>query len=742
MDGAAAIVASVLAANPANHDALLLAGSLQAVKGDTDGALERYRQAIAATPDSVLAHSAVVTTLFQQQKLEEASKQIELMKKFAPRHPQTLFLDGQAAYQRKDFKAVRDISQQLLKFAPDNTNALQLAGAAEFQLRSYVQAETYLNRALQQNPNLMTARRLIITSYLRSGQANKALEALTPVLDRVDNDPLLLALAGETYLMNGDADKAAGYFAKSSKLDPNNVARKASVAIAHLAQGKANALDELAAISESDSGTTADLALVASHLRAGNFDKALKAIDTLEKKEPNNPATHNLRARTLLGKKDVAGARASFEKALAINPTFFPAAASLAALDLAEKKPEDARKRFEAVLAADPRHVQSLLAIAQLRANAGASSDEIAGLIGKAISANPQDVSARLALIQNYLVAKDNRKALSAANEASAALPDKPEILDALGRVQQLSGETNQALISYAKLASMQPASPLAYLRLAEIHIANKNREEATKNLKRAQEIKPDLLEAQRGLILLAMEDKNTSEALAIARQVQQQRPREATGYILEGDVQAFSKNWPEATKAYRTAVKVQPLPNVAIKLHTTLLAAGNSAEAERWATSWSKEHPKDIAMRVHQGDMAMARKDYAAASRIYQAALDIEPNNPLVLNNLAWISGELKAPKALEYAEKANQLAPNQPPFMDTLAMLLAAKGETTKAIDLLRKALAIAPNATLIQLNLAKVLISSGQKDAARKELDALAKLGDKFPGQAEVARLQKEL
>jgi putative PEP-CTERM system TPR-repeat lipoprotein len=742
MDGAAAIVASVLAANPANHDALLLAGSLLAVKGDTDGALERYRQAIAATPDSILAHSAVVTTLFQQQKLEEASKQIELMKKFAPRHPQTLFLDGQAAYQRKDFKAVRDISQQLLKFAPDNTNALQLAGAAEFQLRSYVQAETYLNRALQQNPNLMTARRLIITSYLRSGQANKALEALTPVLDRVDNDPLLLALAGETYLMNGDADKAAGYFAKSSKLDPNNVARKASVAIAHLAQGKANALDELAAISESDSGTTADLALVASHLRAGNFDKALKAIDTLEKKEPNNPATHNLRARTLLGKKDVAGARASFEKALAINPTFFPAAASLAALDLAEKKPEDARKRFEAVLAADPRHVQSLLAIAQLRANAGASSDEIAGLIGKAISANPQDVSARLALIQNYLVAKDNRKALSAANEASAALPDKPEILDALGRVQQLSGETNQALISYAKLASMQPASPLAYLRLAEIHIANKNREEATKNLKRAQEIKPDLLEAQRGLILLAMEDKNTSEALAIARQVQQQRPREATGYILEGDVQAFSKNWPEATKAYRTAVKVQPLPNVAIKLHTTLLAAGNSAEAERWATSWSKEHPKDIAMRVHQGDMAMARKDYAAASRIYQAALDIEPNNPLVLNNLAWISGELKAPKALEYAEKANQLAPNQPPFMDTLAMLLAAKGETTKAIDLLRKALAIAPNATLIQLNLAKVLISSGQKDAARKELDALAKLGDKFPGQAEVARLQKEL
>jgi len=113
-----------------------------------------------------------------------------------------------------------------------------------------------------------------------------------------------------------------------------------------------------------------------------------------------------------------------------------------------------------------------------------------------------------------------------------------------------------------------------------------------------------------------------------------------------------------------------------------------------------------------------------------------------LVLNNLAWISGQLKSPKALEYAEKANALLPNQPPFMDTLAMLLAEKGESAKAVELLRKAIDIAPQAALIKLNLARVLIKSGQKDAARKELDALAKLGDSFPEQAEVTRLQKEL
>ena len=101
-----------------------------------------------------------------------------------------------------------------------------------------------------------------------------------------------------------------------------------------------------------------------------------------------------------------------------------------------------------------------------------------------------------------------------------------------------------------------------------------------------------------------------------------------------------------------------------------------------------------------------------------------------------------MKSPKAIEYAEKANKLAPNQPGLMDTLAMLMADKGDTAGAITLLRKALEISPQAAPLRLNLARVLISAGKKDEARSELDTLAKLGDKFPEQAEVTRLQKSL
>ncbi|WP_265941671.1 XrtA/PEP-CTERM system TPR-repeat protein PrsT [Dechloromonas sp. A34] len=742
-DEAQGIIDNVLVKNPNNHDALLLNGTLLAAKGNPDSAISQYRKAIEAKPDFLLAHSAIIYTYFQQQKHDEAEKQIEALKKIAPKHPQTIYLEAQADYQRKDYKTARELTQRLLKAAPNNPNTLQLAGAIEYQLRSYIQAETYLSKALQLLPSLPLARKLLVSSYLRAGQPAKALNTMQPILDSIDKDPAMLSLAGETFLQNGDANRATEYFAKASKLDPNDAAKRTSLALAHMAQGNAaGATTELEQIALGDKGTTADLALVSTYLRTNQTDKALKAIDSLEKKQPDNPTTYNLRARTLLAKKDTQGARANFEKALAVNPTFFPAAASLATLDLADKKPEEARKRFDSILAADPKNLQAMLALAELRAANSAPSDEVAGLINKAISANPSEAAPRLALIQYYLNTKDLKKAMTSANEAIAAIPDKPEILDALGRTQQVSGDLNQALTTYGKLAAIQPASPLGQMRLAEIYIASNNRVEAIKSLRRAIEIKPNLVEAQRALILLAMDGENIGEALEIARQMQKQRPKEAVGYIQEGDIHGSQKNWPASFAAYRNGLKQLPAPELAVKLHIALIASGNIAEAEKTASTWLKEHPKDISLRMHLGDMASSRKDFAQALQHYRTALEIQPNNPVVLNNLAWISGQSKAPKAIEYAERANRLAPNQPPFMDTLAMLLAEKGDTAKAIDLLRKAMSIAPQAAAIQLNLAKVLISAGKKDDARKELEVIAKLGEKFPGHAEVSQLLQAL
>lgn len=744
-DGALAMTEALIAKSPKSYDAWKLKGDiLLSGKNQVTEAFAAYRKSLEIKPDFMAGHAAVIALLLQQGKLAEAGEQIRLLKKFADQHPQSKYFEAQLAFQKKDFKAARDLSQQVLKAAPGNVQGLQLAGAVELQLNSLRQAEDYLSKAMQAAPDLPMARRLLILTYLRSGQPAKALATLLPGLSSEKVDPELFSVAGEVYLQNGDMKKAEEYFTKAAQQAPQDPRKRTTLALSHLMSGSADAaFEELRDIAGSDTGVTADLAMISAYMRRQEFDKALKAIDGLEKKQPDKPLAAHLRARILLAKRDIAGARKNFERALAIDPAYYPAVASLAGLDMADKRPEDAKKRFEAVLTKDPKNSRALLALAELAARSGAAKDEVVKLIGNAVAANPTDVAARLLLIDFYLRNEDVKAASSAAQNAVAALPDSPVVLDALGRTQQAAGELNQAVATFTKLASMQPLSPQPQMRLAGAHMAAKNKEAAGNSLRKGLEIKPDLLEAQRALIVLNLDGKKFPEALTMARTVQKQRPKEAVGYMLEGDVNAFQKDWEHAAAAYRSGLKqVSSSTDLALKLHAVLLASGKAEQAANFSTTWQKDNPKDAAFLSYLGASAIARKDFDTAEKNYSMVVKLQPLNAVAFNNLAWVSAKLNKVDAISYAEKANTLTPNQPAFMDTLAMLLSDKGDYAKAAELQAKVLTLQPKNTMFKLNLAKIHIKGGKKELARKELDELSKLGDKFAGQAEVAALLKAL
>lgn len=743
-DGALNMAQGITTKDSKSHEAWKLKGDLLLYgKGQSDEALLAYQQAIAVRPDFLVGHAAITRILLQKNKLADAEAQIGKMKAFAANHPQTKFLEAQLAFQKKDFKLARSHLQHVLKSAPNNALGLQLAGAVELELGSALQAEAYLSKAVQLAPDLPLARRLLVSAYLRAGNTAKAIAALTPGLNREAVDPELLSLAGEVYLQSGDAKTAEQYFAKAIKQDPENAKKRTALAVTQLMSGQTeSAFGELENIAASDKGTAADMALVSAHMRRQEFDKALKAVEGLEKKQPDKPAAAMLQGRIYLAKGDSAQARKSFERASGLDPTFFPAVASLASLDMIDKKPDEAKKRFEALLAKDPKNGQALLAMAELGARSGAAKEDVAKLIARAVDANPTDFAPRLLLIDFHLRNKDVKSALSAAQSAQTALPDSPEVLDALGRTQQAAGDMNQAAASFNKLAAMQPASPQPYLRLAEVYMGTKDKKAAAQSLRKALEIKPDLQQAQRGLIVLDVEERNYPSAVATAKSMQKQSPKDSLGYVLEGDVYAAQKNWEASMAAYRSGLKQGTSTELALKLHSVLLVSGKTAEAEKFSATWQKDNPKDAAFLLYLADGAIARKDYVFADRTYQAVLKLQPNNAVAYNNLAWVTSKLGKDGAIAYAEKAIALVPNQPAFMDTLATLLSEKNEHAKALDLQKKVIALQPDATLFKLNMAKIQIRAGDKAAAKTILDELAKLGDRFGGQAEVESLRKGL
>lgn len=736
---------SVIAATPASHEAWKLKGDvLLLAKNLPQEALAAYRKAVELKPGYLSGHGAILTILLQQNQLAEVETQLNQLRQLHPSHPQTRFFEAQLAFQKKDYPKAQELVQQVLKVLPSNVQALQLAGGVALQTGAWGLAQAYLGQALQLAPQLPRARRGLVSAYLRAGQPAKALEALLPGLEEPKVDPELLPLAGEVYLHNGEVKKAEGYFTQAAAHSPKNAKTRTALVMTRLIGGAPadEAFGELHDISSSDAGITADLALISVLANRQEFDKALKAIDGLEKKQPDKPLASQLRAKILLAKQDVSGARKSFERALQIDPTYFPAEAGLSGLDLDSKKTDLAKQRMDRVLARDPKNLAALLALAEIAVRSGADKVEVAKLLNNAVLADPRQAAPRLLLIGLHLRTQNLKDATSVAQNAVAALPENPQLLEALGVVQQASGELNQALTTFNRWAALQPQSPLPHLRLAQAQRQAKDLSASVQSLQKALDIKPDDLDAQRGLIIANLEAGKHPQALTVAQAVQKQRPTEAVGFALEGDVHAAAKNWVGSQAAYREGLKRAASTDLAIKLHSALQVSGNGIEADKWATTWSKEHANDVRFLTYLADASLARGDDVAAEKNYTAVVRLQADNAMAYNNLAWVSAKLKREGALGFAEKANQLAPNQPAFMDTMAMLLSQKGEHAKALALQTQALTLQPKNPGLKLGLVKIYLQAGKKDLARKELDELAKLGPDFSGQTEVTQLLKVL
>lgn len=737
----------IIAADPKLAEARAFRAGILLAKGDQKGARKALEEAIAVDERQLPSRLALISLLTDDGDFEAATKLLDTTRKVAPNDLQVTYLDALLAYRKGDRERARQQLQQLLKFRPDHVPSLVLAGANEFQSKQFAAAEVHLRQAVARAPGNVMARRLLVVSQLRLGQPARASETLQPLLEGgMSRDQNLLLLAGETYLANGDVKRATGFYqAASAAGEARAVVAKTRLGQVALATGRPEeGFKELEAASELDAGQyQADLAIINGHLSRNEVDKALKAAEALEKKQPKNPLTFQVLGLINLTKRDLPAARRGFEKALELKPRYLPAALGLADLDLTEGKPEDARKRFEAMIAKDSGNEQLYLALADLLNRTGADQKDVGQTLQRAVAANPQSVAARRALLNFFERNKDLNGALAAAQDAVAAIPGDQRLLFAAGALQEAAGQVNQAIETYNKLASLQPDSIQPLYRLAALYLRQKDFDKAIDTLRRAQRVAPKEQDVVLQLVQVYMAAKQPDEALKEARALQKRDPKFVGGYSIEGEIYFAQGKYADAERLYREALKVEPGAGaIAVRLHAVLVAAGKKAEADAWAKKWISENPKDVAMRLHLAQREMVAKNFKASAAHYQAAIAIDPDNAFALNNLAWISGELGDPKALGYAERALKLAPNSPAALDTYGMLLVRKGEAEKALPYLERARTMAPASNDLRLNYAKALIKTGRKDDARRELEALQGVKDNFAGKDEVAGLLKGL
>lgn len=719
----------------------LYLGDLQLLERNYTSALQAFDAALKISPDDRRVLFNRATYYLSQNNMAAANRDIERLRKVAPESLPTRFIVALNFFSQKKYVEARDHLQKILQVAPDHLPSLLLAGISNQALGSHQQAESYLRRVLLRAPGNAQARKALALSQVRLKQADKGLETLGPLI-QMREDAGALALASEAYQLKNDHTKAAALLENAIQLDPKNASLQTQLGIAHLGVGNTlSAIDQLQTAARMNSGQyDAQSLLALTYLDQRQYDQALESARGLAQLDAKNPVTYDYLGRAFLGKRDTVNARKNFEYALILDPVYFPAANSLAKLDIQDKKPEAARRRFELILKKDPRHVSAMIAMADLAAINGQDKEQLQWL-EKAASSNSRAISTHATLVRYYLDKKDIKRARAVANETVNANPDHPAALNLLSAVQLAAGDTKGAEGTLTKLAQKTP-SPDAYHRLAMIKITERRINEARTALQKALQLNPNHLQSLDTLFRLSLAEKRPEVALQYARQIQAGHPHLAMGFINEGDVQFHIKNSQLAAKAYEQALQLQGDTYTLIKLHGALKLAGMNKEADSKLMAWLKAHPNDLVGRTYAAEHFMSVRRNPEAISQYEIIIKKVKNNPLILNNLANLYLTEADPRALATAEMAYKLAPENPDILDTLGWILVEKGQAQRGLGYLRKALSKAPKVPSTRYHYGVALAKTKDAVGAQAQLEGLLKESAKFPEIDQAKALLRQL
>ncbi|NML60364.1 PEP-CTERM system TPR-repeat protein PrsT [Massilia sp. RP-1-19] len=740
--GARRLADQATSGNPNDPTVWMFKGALLRAEGKNDEALAMFDQALKVKPDHRSASIEKAYIKIAAKQFDAAQADMAAANKAAPNSLMVLYAQALLDHAQGKHAAAKESLQKVLRVAPEHMPSVLLAGSVESALGSLPQAELHLKKYVANVPRNANARKMLVATLMKLGKITEAQAALEPLMADANKDPQVLALAGELAMQSRDFAKAGEFLERAARMAPEAAVLRTSLAVSKLAQG-----DDTRAIAELEESvrldgksTRAGKLLVLAEMRAMRFDKALAAADAMAKQQPNDPAVRNLMGGVYLAKGDLANARTSFEKAIALEAGYFPAVANLAQLEMKENKPELAKKHLVSFLEKNKKSVYAMSGLAELAQIQGKPA-EVTQWREKALAENPDGVAPAMLLSAHYLRTGANQKALSLVRKFQVAHPKNPEVLDMLGQAQLASGDREGALESYSKLTGLVPKSAPAQFRLASVHMALDNPAAAAANLKKALAIDPNYHEAQLAHAELKLRGGKPDEALAMARAIQKQRPKEPAGFMLEGGILQAQGKDALAVRSYEQALALANVTVIKAKLHSALIRSGKGKEADVRMAEWQKQSPGDLQLNMYAADTLLAKKQYKDAIAQMEQLVAKAPNNPLLLNNLAWAYQQENDPRALKTAEKALANAPDNPAVLDTVGTILVQRGDVKRGLGYLTTAAAKSPADADIRLHLAQALAKSGDKAGARKALEQAMKTQG-FEKMDEARALQQSL
>jgi len=638
--------------------------------------------------------------------------------------------DALTRYERKDFAGASLQLKNALQLDRKLLAAHLLLGRSLLANGDVKAAEAAFEEAIAQGVNKAEVARDLGQVYLMLGESKKLLDRITPsgVPESMLAD--IQTMRGSAYAMAGNPGAASAAFAEARRLRPD--AAESYIAEAPLV------------------------------LRAGDTDKARALAKKATELAPANPMAWTQLANAQQSAGDLAGALASLDRALAINPKLVDALVARATVLIGLRRSAEAAKLLADLKEAKVIEPRASYLRAALAAAAGDTKTAQAEYTDAATRIDTLPAGVRMGSEPLLLAGALSHRALGHPERAreyvEAILARNGRHFAAqllMARLQLEAGEFNRATILLDNLARIAPNDPQVLYLLGSASLSKRQYARAAELFERAARGGGDASEARRELAFSQFGLGQDKAALANLEGVYAKDPHDTRAGIElaiyyarhgEGDkavkiADAMFRRDPDnlmllnflgnikgrlgdnagMRAAYERVLAKDPkFRQTVINLSMLDTDEGKFDAARARLTAWVKDHPDDAEAWFQLGAVEQRAGKPVAAAEAWTKADGMQGKDPrpgLALVDL--LLQQRQAPRAQAAARTLAGKYPESVPVLQTLARAHLAARDLTMANQALQDASKYAGFDAAAQVDIARMMLAADNAAGAQYAL-----------------------
>ena len=727
-------------------------GVAQQANGEPGAAIQSYSRALELDQAFDQARMGRVALLVDAKRDEEAWVDLDFLGKIHPLDPRLRYLRAQlserAGEHEEALKQYKFAVEVLATLPPETiTNDPQLtliAGLSHYGYGNYENARSFLDIYLSQNSEDVAVSMLLASILLQLDDAPRATKILTPLYKGDSNNPRILALLAAAHSQTGHYERAIQLLMRITDIQPDSETftdlARYRLSAGYTAEGLL-ALQQI--VADDAANISAGFSLAAAYLDMGRTGEAVKITASLVGHAPDNLAVQNLHAMALLANGDANGAEQALKNLVRAEPGFVPANISLARVEVQLGKYEAADQRLQALLEKQKTNATVMLELARMERSRGRLREAQLWAEAAVREESPAMLEAKIFLIDHMLATGDIAEAEDIASNMANGADESLRAQAIYAQVMTAAEKPDIAATIYRRMQKLAGFNVDKLYRIAKLQAELGAWDAAAVTLRKALTEQP---EHEPSLLLYAqsyVESKDFERALGVLDGLLTAHPESTVGRGAQAETLARSGALDQALVEYQKVLSKNYDQRWLVGLFRVHVLSGEHEQAEALLRDTLEAYPNDTLVRMTLSDYLLGLQRWQGARHELEVLLAEFPDNPVLLNNMAFTLNELDSPEALTYARRAYDLAPQDGSINDTLGWLLVSSGQAEEGLPLLREASTRMANDPQVRYHLGVALHQLGRKAEAKAELQQALELGRAgFSQRADVKHLLETL